>query len=146
MALPRRGRLAGAFCLAVTLAGCAPPQQAVPTGSCAALQSSPVLVFELFFGRSIHGQGEVTDAAWDDFLNRVVTPNLPNGYTVFDATGAWLNPATQRTTHERTKVLLAALPDAATSSAAIARIRTAYEMQFHQLLVGMTMAPACGSF
>ena len=55
-----------------------------------------MLAFELFFGRSIQGQSEVTDSAWEDFLDTVVTPNLPNGYTVFDGTGAWLNPATKR--------------------------------------------------
>ena len=69
-----------------------------------------MLAFELFFGRSIRGQAEVSDSAWDDFLNRMVTPNLPNGYTVFDAIGAWLNPATRRTVRERTKVLLAVCP------------------------------------
>ena len=105
-----------------------------------------MLVFELFFGRSIHGQGEVSDRAWDDFLEQVVTPNLPNGYTVFDAAGAWRNPATGHTAHERTKVLLAALPEVATSAAAIERVRQAYAEQFHQTLVGMTVAPACGAF
>jgi hypothetical protein len=105
-----------------------------------------MLVFELFFGRSIRGQGEVSDGALDDFLTQVVTPNLPNGYTVFDGTGAWLNPATNRTVRERTKVLLAALPDAATSAAAVDRIRRTYAEQFHQTLVGMTVTPACGAF
>jgi hypothetical protein len=105
-----------------------------------------VQVVELFFGRSIRGQGEVTDSAWDDFLAQVVTPNLPNGYTVFDGTGAWLNPATERTVQERTKILLVALPDTASQTAAIARIRQAYAAQFHQTLVGMTVAPACADF
>ncbi len=146
MPLPRRGRLARAFCLAVLLAGCAGQQQAVQAGSCAATQGAPLLMFELFFGRSIQGQGEVGDRAWEDFLDQVVTPNLPNGYTVFDATGAWRNPTTSHTIHERTKVLLVALPDAAASAAAIARIRQAYAVQFHQTQVGMTVAPACGSF
>jgi hypothetical protein len=102
-------------------------------------------VYELFFGRSIAGQAEVSDRAWDEFLEQVVTPNLPNGYTVFDGAGAWRNPASGHTVHERTKVLLAALPDAGGSAAAIERIRQSYAMQFHQSLVGMTVAPACGS-
>jgi hypothetical protein len=105
-----------------------------------------MLQFQLFFGRSIQGQSEVSDGAWDDFLQQVVTPNLPNGYTVFDGTGAWLNPATGHTIHERTKILLAALPDVAASAAAVARVRTAYAAQFHQTLVGMTVAPVCGAF
>jgi hypothetical protein len=146
MPLPQRACLARVFCLAAMLAGCTPPQPAVQPASCPATQGAPMLAFELFFGRSIHGHGEVSDRAWNDFLDRVVTPSLPDGYTVFDAAGAWLNPATRRTVHERTKVLLAALPDTAASAAAVARIRNAYATQFHQTLVGMTVAPACGSF
>ena len=34
----------------------------------------------------------------------------------------------------------------AASAAAVARIRAAYAAQFHQTLVGMMMAPACGAF
>jgi hypothetical protein len=146
MALPRRGRLIWVLCVAATLAGCAVQQPAVQAGSCPATQGTPMLVFQLFFGRSIKGQRDVSDRAWSGFLEHVVTPNLPNGYTVFDGTGAWLNPATGHTVHERTKVLLVALPDAAGSAAAVARIRDAYAAQFHQTLVGLTVAPACGSF
>ena len=105
-----------------------------------------MLAFELFFGRSIRGEAEVSDSAWDDFLTRMVTPNLPNGYTVSDAIGAWLNPETRRTVHERTKVLLAVVPDAPASAAAVARIRAAYAAQFHQMQVGMMIMPACGAF
>ena len=146
MPLSRQARLALALCLAGLLAGCAGPQPAIQAASCPATQGASMLAFQLFFGRSIQGQGEVSDRAWDDFLEQVVTPNLPNGYTVFDGTGAWLNPATGHSVHERTKILLAALPDAATGAAAIARIRNAYAAQFHQTLVGMTVAPACASF
>jgi hypothetical protein len=128
------------------LAGCAAPQQPVATGRCAAEQGGPMLMFALFFGRSIQGQGEVGDRDWNEFLDQVVTPNLPSGYTVFDAAGAWRNPATGHTGHERTKVLLVALPDAAASTAAIDRVRKAYEAQYHQVLVGMSVAPTCGSF
>jgi hypothetical protein len=146
MPLPWAGRQTRLLCLAVLLAGCTAPQPAVQAGSCSVAQGAPMLVFELFFGRSIRGHGEVSDRAWNDFQKQVVTPNLPNGYTVFDAAGAWRNPATGQTVHERTKMLLAALPDAATSAAAVERIRTIYAEQFHQTLVGMTVAPACGAF
>jgi hypothetical protein len=65
---------------------------------------------------------------------------------VFDGTGAWLNPASKSTVHERTKVLLAALPDTPANAAAIARIRQAYAAQYHQVLVGMMVTPVCGAF
>ncbi|HUN39830.1 MAG TPA: DUF3574 domain-containing protein [Acetobacteraceae bacterium] len=102
--------------------------------------------FELFFGRSISGGGEVSETAWDDFLARVITPNLPSGYTVFDATGAWLNPATNRMARERTKVLLAVVPDAPARTGAIARIRRAYQQRFHQFSVGIMEMPVCAAF
>ena len=146
MPLQRRPRLTWVGCLVGLLAGCAAPQQTNQAGNCPATQGQPMLGFELFFGRSIQGQAEVSDRAWDDFLDHVVTPNLPNGYTVFDAAGAWLNPATSRTVHEPTKVLLVALPDGPASMAAITRIRQAYQVGFHQTLVGMTVAPTCAAF
>ena len=146
MPLPRRGRSGRAFCLAAMLSGCAGPQPAVQATTCPAGQGEPMTVFELFFGRGIQGQPEFSDRAWDDFVDQVVTPNLPNGYTVFDGTGAWRNPATGRSTHERTKILLVALPAATTGAAAITRIRNAYAARFHQTLVGLTVAPACAAF
>jgi hypothetical protein len=146
MPLQRRRRLAWLSCLAGLLAGCVAPQQTSQAGNCQTAQGEPMLAFELFFGRSIQGQAEVSDRAWDDFLDHVVTPNLPNGYTVFDAAGAWLDPATSRTIHEHAKVLLVALPDGPDSAAAITRIRHAYQATFHQTLVGMMVAPTCAAF
>ena len=104
------------------------------------------MAYELFFGRSIAGHREVSDRAWQDFLAQVVTPNLTNGYTVFDATGHWRSPTTGHTVDERTKVLLAALPDTPDSAAAIDRVRQRYAAEFGQSLVGMTVTPVCGEF
>jgi hypothetical protein len=106
----------------------------------------PVLVFDLFFGRNSTGRGNVTDKEWRDFLDQEITPNLPNGYTVLDADGAWMNPISQKTIHEPTKLLLVALPDVPDSLAAITRIRNAYQVRFRQQLVGMAVQRGCGSF
>jgi hypothetical protein len=57
-----------------------------------------------------------------------------------------MNPKTQRTIRETTKVLQVALPDTPDSLAAITRIRTAYQTQFQQQLVGMTTHVVCASF
>ena len=126
---------------ALMLSACAvEPQPATcPSGT-------PMRMYELYFGRSVPGNREVTDRDWSGFTEQVITANLPNGYTVLDATGAWMNPKTQRTIREATKVLQAALPDTPDSLAAITRIRTAYQKQFHQQLVGMTTQAICASF
>ena len=105
-----------------------------------------MVVYTLFFGRAVAGHGAVDDRAWSDFVQRVVAPNLPDGFTVWDADGAWLNPRLGRTVFERSKVLAVALPDRAASVAAIERVRAAYRAEFRQQSVGLTAARVCGSF
>jgi hypothetical protein len=126
----------------VSVAACAVPRPS----SCAPGMGLPVRVFSLFFGQSIPGRGDLTDAEWQRFLDDTVTVNLPNGYTVVGATGAWMNPTTHRTIRETSKLLTVALPMTAESLAAVDRIRTEYQLRFHQELVGMTVEQACGSF
>ena len=140
----RRWLLAGSGAIAVLLTGCVPPPQAA--NRCDIALGPPMLMFDVFFGRSVPGRGDVSDREWHDFLDKVVTPNLPNGYTVFDAAGAWMNPVTTRTLREPSKVLMAALPENAESVAAVNRIRNAYQLQFRQQLVGLAVQPVCGSF
>jgi len=118
----------------LALAGCAQPE-------CSRLGGAPMLEYQLFFGRAA-----VTDAAWSAFTAEVVTPNLPDGFTAFDADGQWLNPATQRIGAERTKVIIVAVPDSAASVTAIARVKDEYRRRFHQVSVGTVIHPVCGVF
>jgi Protein of unknown function (DUF3574) len=129
--------------LAAPLSACAPPPAQT---ACRDGFGSPALFVTLYFGRSVPGGGEVSDIEFAAFTEQVLTTNLPNGHTAHDATGAWRNPQTQLTIRERTKVLTVALSDTPESAAAIQRIRTAYQRQFKQLLVGMTVHPACAAF
>ena len=124
------------------LGGCAEPA----TRRCSEELGSPMVVFTLYFGKSIPGRGDLTDHEWQSFLDDTVTANLPNGYTVLDARGAWLNPNTNRTIAEATKVMVAALPEVPDSVASINRVRTEYEKRFHQQRVGMTAGQGCGAF
>lgn len=100
-----------------------------------------MLEYQLFFGRS-----NVTDQQWTDFSAQVVTPNLPAGFTAFDADGQWMNPATSTISHERTKVVLVAVPDTPVTRTAIARIKDEYRQWFHQISVGTAIYPVCGAF
>jgi hypothetical protein len=88
----------------------------------------------------------VTAGEWQAFLDDTVTANVPGGYTVLDASGAWMNRTTRATIRESTKVLVLALPDVSESLTAVNRIRTAYQARFRQQLVGMTAQPACAAF
>ncbi len=103
-------------------------------------------VFTLFLGKAISGRPDLTDQEWQTFLDRTVTAELPNGYTILDANGAWMSPSTHQTAKEATKVLIVALPDTPSSLAAIQRVRSAYQTGFHQQLIGMTVQPACADF
>jgi hypothetical protein len=135
-------RLSMAICLIAPLVDCTSQ-----TGqTCAPGLGPPVAIFTLFLGKAIPGRDDLTDKEWQSFLDATVTANLPDGYTVFDANGGWMNPATHRTIREGTKVLLVALPEVPESLAAINRIRTAYQVRFQQQLVGMTVEHACGEF
>src|ERR1700704_3881911 len=98
-----------------SLGGCA----AQTAASCAPGLGAPVAVFTLFLGKAIPGREDLTDAEWRAFLDTTVTANLPNGYTVMDANGGWMNPVTHKTVNEGTKVLVVALPDVPGSLAAI---------------------------
>ncbi len=84
--------------------------------------------YKVFCGMSFKN-GEVTDAAWQDFCDEHVTTAFPDGYTSFEATGYWKGSATT-TTRENSRVLLIIAPaDAKDKVMAIAR---QYHEQFQQ--------------
>ena len=114
--------------------------------ACTPETGSQVSLFTLYLGKAIPGRPDLTDREWQLFLDQTVTPSLPDGYTVLDANGAWRDPRTHRTAGEATKVLIAALPDNPASLAAINRVRSSYQTQYHQQLVGMTVEPVCAAF
>jgi len=124
-----------------TLCACAAPRPA-----CSPEYGASTLVFELFFGRQIAGGSTVTENDWQAFIDRTVSTHLPNGYTVLDADGAWINPVTRKTIREATKVVLAALPDSPENLAKVNQIRVEYPATFRQQLVGMIVHHACSSF
>jgi len=146
--LPRRPALLVCCCASV-LAACAPVPNPGPNTiaeRCPVSSGGPLLVFELFLGLSMPPFGEVTDSEWGAFIDQVVTPALPQGFTVYDAAGGWMSPLSRKTLYERTKVLMTALPDSPGSFVTINRIRNKYRIMFHQHVVGITVTRACGAF
>jgi hypothetical protein len=103
-------------------------------------------IYTLYFGRSVSGRAEVSDKEWRDFRDQVVTPALPDGYTVLDGQGAWMNPRSHATISETTKILVVALPSMPDKQSVINRIRSAWQHRFHQYVVGMTVQTGRGSF
>jgi hypothetical protein len=126
------------------LAGCAqlaatPPQ--CPSGL------EPAAVAEAAFGRNAAGTEVVSDAAWQAFLDEVVTPAFPDGLTVLDAAGQWRG-RDGRIERERSKLLLVVLPggSAAQANMRLAPVIAAYRARFGQESVMLTTRAGCVRF
>lgn len=72
------------------------------------------------------------ETRWQDFLQHVVTPRFPDGYTVIDAYGQWRNSSTSETLRERTKILLILHENTSRQIAAIEEIRSAWKVTARQ--------------
>jgi Protein of unknown function (DUF3574) len=86
---------------------------------------------DLFFGRDIPGGGEVSETDFQTFLNNVVTPSFPNGLTVFDANGQFLD-STGTIIKEKSKNLSLFFEDTPKNQASIDDIVNKYTQQFNQ--------------
>jgi len=106
-----------------------------------------MLVAELFFGRDNAGRQAVSDATWSDFLGAIITPNFPDGLTVFDGYGQWRNPANGvigRSPH--VKIVLIAVKRSPDLAARFAAVIDAYKQRFRQQSVGIITRDSCASF
>jgi len=105
-----------------------------------------MLVAELFFGRGIKGRQPLTDAEWAEFTARTITPNFPDGFTVFDGEGQWRNPQTGQIAGDRTKILLVAAKREPDLARRLSAVIDAYKRQFHQQSVGIITRDSCAAF
>jgi predicted RNA-binding protein (virulence factor B family) len=86
---------------------------------------------ELYFGLSKPGRGRVTEAEWQQFLNRMVTPRLREGLTVINAYGQYLNRSGSLVI-ESSKLLILVHESSKDREQSIAEIITAYKKTFNQ--------------
>ncbi len=105
-----------------------------------------MLVAELFFGRRIRGRAQLTDAEWAEFAAQTVTPNFPDGFTVFDGQGQWRNPGTGHIAHDPTKILLVAAKREPDLARRLLAVIDAYKTKFHQQSVGLITRDSCAAF
>ncbi len=94
--------------------------------------SEKFLRTELFFGLSKRSGGQVSEAEWTKFLDEIVTPAFPDGYTVVDADGRFRDGLV--TISEKSKVLIVLYPKSSRSESRrkLDAIRAAYVKQFDQ--------------
>ena len=131
------------------LAGCAElPGSAPPAAlySCLLPGEQRTLVAELFFSRGIKGREPLTDAEWAEFAAQIITPNFPDGFTVFDGEGQWRNPQTGLITGSRTKILLVAAPRTPDLAQRLSSVIDAYKARFHHQSVGVITRDSCAAF
>ncbi len=108
----------------------------------------PFVAFNFYFGLEQGDGSAVSDAEWQAFLAETVTPRFPDGLTVFDARGQWLDSDNDRLYREGTKVLNILVPaeSAANAKLALDEVVNVYVEQFDQQSVFQTSTPACAGF
>ena len=108
----------------------------------------PFTSFNYHFGQENSDGSVVSETEWSEFLAYVVTPRFPNGLTVFDAQGQWLDTVADRLYREGKKVLNILVPSEATADAkqTLDEIADVYVERFGQQAVFKTSVPACAGF
>jgi hypothetical protein len=105
-----------------------------------------MIVANLFFGRDIVGRAPVSDAEWAGFVDDVISRQFPDGFTVQDGDGEWLDPRTHKAVRERTKILTVALNRSTMLRRKVKLVTDAYDKQFRQTSVGVITTNVCGAF
>ncbi|WP_410656530.1 DUF3574 domain-containing protein [Amycolatopsis sp. lyj-112] len=117
--------------VAASAAPAVSPAPAVETG----LQASPGELWkrtELYFGTTKPGGGELTDAEFTAFTDKVVTPRFPDGFTELTGRGQWRG-ADGVISREKSKVIVVVCPFGdRDANREIEEIRTAYKKEFSQ--------------
>jgi hypothetical protein len=117
------------------LLACTEPSSAATAGSmrCTAQTTS-----RLYFGLD-SPHGPVSDAAWQDFVDRDITPRLPDGFTWLAAKGQWRGPdgVIRR---EDSRVLEVVAADSVPHRQTLAEIAGRYKTRFAQQAVLVTQS------
>jgi Protein of unknown function (DUF3574) len=106
----------------------------------------PTLVFQMYFGQSVKNRGPVTKKEWNAFLLNTVTPRFPDGFTVHDAYGQWMNTESHSVIREKTKVIVVATADTASAKMNIAQVADTYRTLYKQQSVAIVSNAGCSAF
>ena len=105
----------------------------------------PVVVERLFFGRNVDGVEAVNESDWKIFLEEVVTPRFPKGFSVWEARGQFRR-SDGVVEYEASFVLEFIHPAGSTAEADIDAITTEYKRRFRQETVLHRVIPARAEF
>ena len=97
-------------------------------GGCSGTQ---MVQSELYFGMSVKDGPGVTDEQWRQFLDEVVTPRFPDGFTVTTAEGQWRGKD-GKIVREPARVLNVVRSTGPENNKKLDEIRKIYMERFHQ--------------
>ena len=146
--MSRTLRVRGSLLLSslVSAAACAAHVAADPVriGPCEAGDTALVRDV-LYFGRNRPDGGTVSDVEWHTFLDSVVAPRFPAGFTVVEASGQWKGHSGQ-VEREQAEVLTLLHPGDDPARRAVEEVAAEYKRRFHQEAVLRERTPACTRF
>ena len=99
----------------------------------------------IYFGRSRPDGGTIADAEWQAFLDSIVTPRFPAGYTVVSAAGQWRGESGV-VVRERAEVLTLLHGGDEPSRQAVGEITGEYRRRFSQEAVLRERVQTCARF
>ena len=103
--------------------------------------TAPSMVSDrLFFGRSIPGGGEVTEAQWNSFVAEVIVPRFPEGFTLWRGSGHWKGDDGVPVSEQTCVLEVYDHPDPAVN-AKLAEIARTYRQRFNQDAVVLVRTP-----
>jgi hypothetical protein len=130
----------------LTAAACArPPGPAAPVPAACAVGDTALVRDVVYFGRNRPDGGTVSDGEWQAFLDAVVTPRFPNGFTVVEATGQWKGRSGV-VERERSAIVTFLHTGSAADRDAVAEVAGEYKRRFRQEAVLRERSPACARF
>lgn len=144
-----RSRVAGALralalaCVALPLTSCSRPAPPAPAPAAHCAVGDTALIRDvLYFGRNTPDGLELSDSAWQQFVDEVLTPRFPAGLTIWDATGQWRGVSGQ-VERERSKVLTLLHTDDSSSDGLVAEAVGEYKRRFAQEAVLRERTATC---
>ena len=140
-----RGLPALAFAAVLLAAGACRPAGATTTASSCTVGDTALVRDVLYFGRNTPGGSELSDSAWQLFVDEVVTPRFPAGLTIWDAAGQWRG-ASGKVERERSKVLTLLHAGDARSDSLVAEAVGEYKRRFAQEAVLRERMTTCSRF
>ena len=100
---------------------------------------------QLFFGRDFERRALVSDEQWRDFVDQVVTPRFPDGFSVSDVSGQYRDQS-GTIVREPSKQVLVFTRDIGSDAPKLNAIRDAYRRRFNQESVLLVESPVCAGF